>query len=107
MEISMTETPEAAHERRMLRWDGTVTAGNVLTAIAMLTALLAWGFRLEAQADRAHERLMRLESARERDDRETAGLRELTAGMRSDLSGIQRSIARVEALIDQERRGRQ
>lgn len=44
----MMETPEAAHERKAIRWDGTVTAGNLLTAIAMLVALLTWGFRLEA-----------------------------------------------------------
>jgi hypothetical protein len=102
----MSETPEDAHARKVLRWDGTVTAGNVLTAAAMIIALLAWGFRLEAANDRAHDRLLRLEAARERDDRETAGTRELVAGMRADLSGIQRSLGRVEALIDQERRTR-
>jgi hypothetical protein len=100
------ETPSEAHERKMLRWDGTVTAGNVLTAAAMLTALLAWGFRLEAQADRAHERLLRLESARERDDRDTANLRELTAGMRSDVESIKRDVGRVILLLDGERRAR-
>lgn len=99
----MTETPEAAHERRVLRWDGTVTAGNVLTALAMVAALLTWGLRLEAQAERAHERLMRLEAARERDDRETAGLREVAAGMRADLAAIQRTLGRLEGLIDQQR----
>jgi len=102
----MAETMEDAHARRVLRWDGTVTAGNVLTAAAMITALLAWGFRLEAANDRAHDRIVRLEAARERDDRDTAGLRELTAGMRADLSAIQRSLGRMEALIDQERRAR-
>lgn len=100
------ESTAEAHDRRALRWDGTVTAGNVLTAAAMVIALLAWGFRLEAQADRAHERLVRLEAARERDDRDTAGLRELSAGMRADLSAIQRSLGRVEAWFDQERRAR-
>jgi hypothetical protein len=100
----MTETPEDAHQRRVLRWDGTVTAGNVLTAAAMVIALLAWGFRLEAANDRAHDRLVRLEAARERDDRETLGLRELAAGMRADLASIQRTLARLEAVIDQERR---
>lgn len=96
----MTETPAEAHERRVLRWDGTVTAGNVLTAAAMIAALLTWGLRLEARVDSAQDRLLRLESSRERDDRETAGLRELVAGMRSDLSAIQRSLGRVEALVD-------
>ncbi len=102
----MTETPEDAHARRVLRWDGTVTAGNVLTACAMVVALLAWGFRLEAANDRAQDRIQRLEVARERDDRETAGLRELAASMRSDLSAIQRTLGRLEALMDAERRPR-
>jgi hypothetical protein len=100
----MSETPDEAHERRVLRWDGTVTAGNVLTAAAMVIALLAWGFRLEAANDRAHDRIARLEIARERDDRETAGLRELAAGMRADLSAIQRTLGRLEAVMDQDRR---
>ena len=101
----MENHPEAL-DTRMLRWDGTVTAGNVLTAVAMLVALLAWGFRLEAQADRAHERLMRLEAARERDDRETAGLRETTAAMRADVVTIREQTNRLVSLFDQERRAR-
>lgn len=100
------ETSDEAHDRRMLRWDGTVTAGNVLTAAAMLTALLAWGFRLEAQAERAHERLTRLEASRERDDRDTTGLRELAAGTRADVEGIKRDVGRMILLLDAERRGR-
>jgi hypothetical protein len=102
----MTETPEDAHLRKVLRWDGTVTAGNVLTAVAMLVALLVWGFRLEAQVDRAHDRLLRLEASRERDDRETAGLRELSAGMRADISGMRETLRRVETLLDRDRPAR-
>lgn len=94
------ESPTEAADRRTLRWDGTVTAGNVLTAAAMLIALLAWGFRLEAQADRAHERLGRLEASRERDDRDTAGLRDIVAGLRSDVSGMRETLRRVETLLD-------
>jgi hypothetical protein len=33
------------------RWDGTITAGNLLTAISMGLALVVWGVRLEARVD--------------------------------------------------------
>jgi hypothetical protein len=96
----MTETPEAAHERKAIRWDGTVTAGNLLTAVAMVVALLTWGFRLEAANDRAQDRLTRLEAARERDDRDTAGLRESVAGMRADVSTIRQQTDRILTRLD-------
>lgn len=96
----MSETPEAAHERRVIRWDGTVTAGNVLTAVAMLVALLTWGFRLEAANDRAQERLSRLEASRLQDDRDTAGLRESFAGVRSDVATIKEQTNRILLRLD-------
>lgn len=33
------------------RWDGTVSAGNVLTTLSMAVALIVWGARLEARVD--------------------------------------------------------
>ncbi len=33
------------------RWDGTVSAGNVLTTLSMAVALIVWGVRLEARVD--------------------------------------------------------
>ncbi|HEV7455174.1 MAG TPA: hypothetical protein VGN96_00240 [Roseococcus sp.] len=41
---------------RRLHWDGTVTAGNVLTAATMVLALVVWGLRLEGRVDRTEER---------------------------------------------------
>ena len=37
--------------KRRLQFDGTITAGNILTAAAMLTGLLVWGLRLEGRID--------------------------------------------------------
>lgn len=38
-------------ERSKLHWDGTITAGNLLTAVAMLVAMLVWGLREGIYAD--------------------------------------------------------
>lgn len=74
-------------ERARLKWDGTVTAGNVLTAIVLITAVLAWGVRLEGRVDRAEERQQRAETmqaAMRAEDmaRETAGFTDLRASLR-------------------------
>ena len=78
----------APRERqRRLHFDGTITAGNVLTAAAMLVALLAWGFRLEGRVEMERVERVRMEaeikqrleadSARERD-----GFAELRVSLR-------------------------
>lgn len=45
------EQGDAQHPERRIRFDGTITAGNLLTAFAMGVALIAWGFRLEGRVD--------------------------------------------------------
>ena len=47
---------------RKLRFDGTVTAGNLLTAVAMGLALVGWGFRLEGRVDLAEQRQFQYET---------------------------------------------
>jgi len=36
---------------RRIRFDGTITAGNILTAGGMILALVVWGVRLEGRVD--------------------------------------------------------
>lgn len=74
-------------DRRRLHFDGTVTAGNVLTAAAMVVALLAWGFRLEARVDTERMERIRLEAEWARksaadDQRERDAFGEVRAGLR-------------------------
>lgn len=74
-------------DRGRIHWDGTITAGNVLTAVAMMVALLAWGFRLEGRVEIERAERVRMEaelkqrleadSTRERD-----GFAEVRAGLR-------------------------
>lgn len=79
-----------APERRALRWDGTVTAGNLLTAAAMLIALLVWGVRLEGQVDRESDRIKALETYRDRDETETRQIRDLLSRLDATLQPLQR-----------------
>jgi hypothetical protein len=49
-------------ERRALRWDGTVTAGDLLTAVSLVVALLVWELRLEGRVTLQEERQARHEA---------------------------------------------
>lgn len=67
----MADIDPPANGRRMaLRWDGVVTAGNLITAIGMVAAMLVWGVRLESRVDHEMELRTRLE-ARVADDRKS------------------------------------
>lgn len=85
---------------RALHWDGTITAGNVLTAIAMMLAVAGVWFRLEGRVEMLGERTQRLEIARERDDRETQAAREQLAVLRANQEAMLLSQQRLERSID-------
>jgi len=81
---------------KRLHWDGTITAGNALTAGVLLLALLGWGFRLEGRVDQHDYRIAQNE---ERND-DTAGavasavesvenrINAQLIGLRSDISEL-------------------
>lgn len=77
----------AEDPRRALRWDGTVTAGNLLTALAMMAALAAGYYDLKqsiAVEVRERERF-ELEMTRKGasdDIREREAFAEVRAGLR-------------------------
>lgn len=85
---------------RVLHWDGTVTAGNVLTALAMMMAVAGVWFRLEGRVEMLGDRTQRLEIARERDDRETVAQREALAVLRANQEAMLHSQQRMERAID-------
>jgi hypothetical protein len=77
----------ADDSRRSLRWDGTITAGNLLTAIAMMAALAAAYYDLRqsiAMEIRERERLeMEITRKGASDDiREREAFAEVRAGLR-------------------------
>jgi hypothetical protein len=83
-----------------LRWDGTISAGNVLTAIALFAGMLIWGIRLEGRVDAGERRTERLEAARDRDDRETQKLVEQLGEMRGVLAAIREDQRAMRALLE-------
>lgn len=40
-----------AREKLILHWDGSITAGNLITAISMLILVVVWGIRLEGRVN--------------------------------------------------------
>lgn len=89
-----------APSNRAIHWDGTITAGNVLTAVAMMMAVAGVWFRLEGRVEMLHERTQRLELARERDDRETQAAREQLAVLRANQEAMLHSQQRLERAIE-------
>lgn len=68
------------HPERRIRFDGTITAGNVLTSVGMLLALVVWGLRLESRVDMQEKAQSQLERVVERNDGEIKlALRDLAA----------------------------
>ncbi len=41
----------APRERLILHWDGSITAGNLITAVSMLVLVVVWGIRLEGRVN--------------------------------------------------------
>lgn len=79
--------PVTKVQSNRLHFDGTITAGNVLTAVTMLIALLAWGFRMEGRIDTERIERQRFESEVSRqivagDNRERDSFTEVKAGLR-------------------------
>lgn len=49
------------NQRYRLKFDGTVSAGNILTAITLIVALVIWGARLEGRVDQNAARVDAIE----------------------------------------------
>ncbi len=98
-------------ERSKLHWDGTITAGNLLTAVAMLVAMLVWGLRLEGRVDLQQTvaalhtaRILTLETKDQADTREIAAVRESLAKLTAQSEATLRAVTRLETSIDQNSR---
>jgi hypothetical protein len=96
----MTE-PEAREHRR-IRFDGSISAGHILTAIAMFAGLLTWGVRLEGRANDNDTRIARLETARERDEREGLVLRQVLAELTTSVRTLSSEVERLRTARERE-----
>jgi hypothetical protein len=76
-------TEEEQTERKKIHFDGTVTAGNILTAIGMISALIVWGVSIEGRI--AHESDLRVRIEKRIDEveaRSGEGANELKMALR-------------------------
>ena len=89
----MRDGNSGAPDRRRIHWDGTVTAGNVLTAAAMVFALIVWGLRLEGRVDLQEERQARHEAA------VTLRFSEDAVREQRSFDEVKRSLARIEDFL--------
>lgn len=73
-----------------LHWDGTITAGNVLTALAMFVGILVWGMRLEGRVDASEMRQAQFEQlSRERRTEDLANAAEALRDVKASLVRIE------------------
>jgi acyl dehydratase len=109
----MTETDnDDVRGGKTLRFDGTVTAGNLLTASAFAVALAVWGIRLEGKVDHGDDLRARLELAvaqrsqeqKESTDRSIAIVRDVIAEnasrTRDSDNEMKSALRRIEAKFD-------
>lgn len=93
----MSMSAQERREARALRWDGSVTAGNVLTAAAMIVGLIVWGIRLESRVDRANERMQIFEATT------TAQRQQDRADNLEQLREVKASLTRIEQFLRERR----
>lgn len=93
------------HPERRLRFDGTITAGNLLTVAGMVAALLVWGLRLESRVDQ--QELMRQQLEKRLDGNEAgqaAASSDIKAQIRDVAAKLDRLIERLSPPIDRRER---
>lgn len=85
--------------RRSLTWDGTVSAGNVLQAVALLFCLLVWGLRLEANVEEAERRIALVEHANASMHADARRISEYLARLDERLTALTNATRRVEETL--------
>lgn len=95
-------TESEGQANRKLRFDGTVTAGNLLTAFAMTIALVGWGLRLEGRVDLAEQRQLQYEARlRDGDARSRVIEGEIKQALRDVVGKLDRMLERIAPVRDQ------
>ena len=85
---------------KKLHWDGTVTAGNVLTLFGMLVVLLAWGVRQEARIDQNEYRIGQVEEQVERSlETFTEALNQVETRIGRQIGGLSSQVERIENIL--------
>lgn len=86
---------------RRVRFDGTVTLGNLLTAAAMAAGVMFWGLRLEGRVDGQDITIgAQREAVAEKIDALEKQLGRETTFMQESLRRIEGAVQRVEQKLD-------
>ncbi len=92
--------PAQPPDKKRLHWDGTVTAGNLLTAASMIVLLMVWGLRLESRVDMIEERAGRSERLADTGTAQIAGMRDTLSRLQADQASMLRALTRIEGILD-------
>jgi hypothetical protein len=85
-----------SEDRGRIHWDGTITAGNVITAVSMLIALVVWGTRLEGRVEMERVERIRMETElRARLEADSTRARDGFAELRASLRRIEDVLLRA------------
>lgn len=85
-----------SHPERRWRFDGTITLGNLITAIPLIIGLIGWGFRMESRADRQEFRIDQVEVRMDRDSAAAAvSQSEIKQSLRDMAAKLDRLIERI------------
>lgn len=81
---------EEQHEKRRIRFDGTVNAGHILTTVSLIGAVVIWGVRLEGRVDHESDIRGRIEKR----------IEEVEARSADGATKLEASLRRIEEKID-------
>ena len=85
---------------KRLHWDGTVSAGNVLTLLGMLVVLLVWGVRQEARIDQNEYRIGQVEEQVERSlESFTEALNQVETRIGRHIDNLASHVERIENIL--------
>ncbi|MEM7445053.1 MAG: hypothetical protein AAF414_17160 [Pseudomonadota bacterium] len=85
---------------RRLHWDGTITAGNLITGASMMIVLIVWGIRQEARIDQNAYRIGEVEEQVEQSmDTITHAVEMVEARLVRQIEGLSESIDRIENIL--------
>lgn len=83
-----------------VKFDPTVNLGHLLSAGTVLVAITFGWAVLDSRQTHLEARTVRLEAARERDDRETMTAVGSLERLKAQMDAIQNSVRRIENLLD-------
>jgi len=98
--LSRPELKARDMPNKRLHWDGTVSAGNVLTLVGMLVVLLVWGVRQEARIDQNEYRIGQVEEQVEQSlEQFTAALNAVETRIGRQIDGLSSQVERIENIL--------